>query len=99
MVGNRPYFYVLDGVTPVPVSEFLERNKRLKIDEVGEVTVSTVFLGVDHNWSDVGPPVLFETMIFGGEHDEYQQRYSSYADALAGHERAVDLVKQSQHDR
>jgi hypothetical protein len=29
--------------------------------------VSTVFLGLDHNWSDRGPPVLFETMVFEKE--------------------------------
>lgn len=27
--------------------------------------VSTVFFGLDHQWRD-GPPVLFETMVFGG---------------------------------
>src|SRR5215471_17514474 len=26
--------------------------------------VSTVFLGLDHNYSGVGPPIVFETMIF-----------------------------------
>jgi len=28
--------------------------------------VSTVFLGLDHNFSSKGPPVVFETMVFGG---------------------------------
>lgn len=27
-------------------------------------TVSTVFLGIDHNFGDTGPPILFETMVF-----------------------------------
>jgi hypothetical protein len=31
-------------------------------------------------------------MIFGGEHDQYQERYSSYEDALEGHQVALNLV-------
>ena len=56
-----------------------------------EVKVSTVFLGLDHNWGD-GPPLLFETMIFGGKHDQYQERYSTYEEAEAGHEEALKLI-------
>jgi hypothetical protein len=31
-------------------------------------------------------------MIFGGEHDQYQMRYTSYKDALEGHKKALELV-------
>jgi len=31
-------------------------------------------------------------MIFGGEHDQYQERYTSYEDALKGHQTALNLV-------
>lgn len=58
--------------------------------------VSTVFLGLDHNFSGVGPPLLFETMIFargGGEVDFGDDggcwRYSSWDDAETGHKTAV----------
>ena len=50
-------------------------------------------LGLDHAWS--GPPLLFETMVFGGELDEFQERYTSKPDALAGHARAVARVLQA----
>lgn len=56
------------------------------------IKVSTIFLGIDHNWGE-GPPLLFETMVFGGEHDEYQERYATYDEAIEGHERAIKLVK------
>ncbi len=60
---------------------------------VGKVRVSTVFLGMDHRFGlGDGDPVLWETMIFGGKHNDYQERYTSRADALAGHTLAVDLV-------
>lgn len=61
-------------------------------DHVGDVRVSTVFLGLDHNFVG-GEPVLWETMIFGGPHDGYQDRYTSRADAEAGHLKAVELAK------
>ena len=51
------------------------------------VCVSTVYLGSDHGW-DEGPPVLWETMIFGGECDEHCERYTSQRAAVAGHKAA-----------
>ena len=76
--------------------------KITKQDRINDhVRVSTVFLSMDHSYSfdDEGnrienpTPVLWETMIFGGEHSGYQERYTSHDDALAGHKRALDLVK------
>jgi hypothetical protein len=60
---------------------------------LGDVLVSTVFLGLDHGWGRKGPPILFETMIFGGEFDEDCWRYSSWDDAEAGHNAAVRKVR------
>jgi hypothetical protein len=31
-------------------------------------------------------------MIFGGEHDQYQDRYTSHEDALEGHQTALTLI-------
>lgn len=56
-----------------------------------EVKVSTVFLGLDHSFGS-GPPLLFETMIFGGEHDQYTDRYETWGQAAAGHGKAVNLA-------
>lgn len=61
------------------------------------VRISTVFLSFDHGFG-AGPPLLFETMIFGGEHDDYQERYSTRAEALAGHLRAVEMVRGDSDD-
>ena len=66
-------------------------KKYLKQEFVDDIHVSTVFLGLDHGWdSDI--LVLWETMIFGGEHDQYQDRYTSVEDALEGHQTALNLV-------
>lgn len=54
------------------------------------VTVSTVFLGLDRRFVGGGPPLLFETMVFGGERDGAQWRYSTWDEAVAGHDAAVN---------
>lgn len=57
-------------------------------------TVSTVWLGLDHNYGG-GEPLIFETMIFGPDSmaDLYAERYSSEAAALVGHRRAVEHLQ------
>lgn len=63
---------------------------------IGDVQISTVFLGLDHNHFGGGPPILWETMIFNWDgEEEYQERYTSHEDALAGHLKAVKLVRDS----
>lgn len=44
-------------------------DKRVANTKVGDYQVSTVWLsGIDHQYGD-GPPIIFETMIFGGQYD------------------------------
>lgn len=59
---------------------------------LGRGLVSTVWLGLDHNWWAGGPPLIFETMIFGGPLDGELWRYSTPEQARAGHRRVVRLV-------
>jgi hypothetical protein len=61
--------------------------------EIGDITVSTVLLVMDHRFGGEGPPLIFETMIFGGDHDGYEERYSTREEAEAGHARAVKLIR------
>jgi hypothetical protein len=71
--------------------ETADRRVAQDLDEGDEgdagkkVRVSTVFLGLDHNWGG-GPPILWETLVFGGALDGEMARYTSLADALAGHQ-------------
>jgi hypothetical protein len=60
--------------------------------EVEPVMVSTVWLGLDHNWWPDRPPMIFETMIFGGKLNHELWRYSTEEQALAGHEDTVKLL-------
>ncbi len=59
-------------------------NHHVADDSIGGVRVSTVFLGLDHAFSG-GPPILWETQVFGGPLDGEMIRYSSRETALAGH--------------
>lgn len=56
-----------------------------------DVLVSTVFLGLDHAFGHM-EPLIYETMIFGGEHDGHQERYSTRAAAEHGHRAALLLA-------
>jgi hypothetical protein len=97
-------WYILDEnnkpirSTIVDCGEWLEENperKAVKQENVNDdIHVSTVFLGLDHAmpWEKDKTPILWETMIFGGEYDQYQYRYSSYQDALEGHQKAINFI-------
>ena len=89
--------YKLEGKTPVQctmIESWVEPDdRRVARDVFGDVTVSTVFLRIDHSFSDEGPPILFETMIFCGPHDEKQWRYATWDEAVEGHQAAVELAK------
>jgi hypothetical protein len=65
---------------------------RIGLDEWDDVRVSTVWLGMDHQFGD-GPPLIFETMVFGGPLDDYQWRYVTEAEAIAGHDQVVAKVR------
>lgn len=58
-----------------------------------EIFVSTVFLGLDHNFSGTGPPVLWETLVFGGPLADEMARYRSREAALAGHQEICARVR------
>lgn len=58
------------------------------------VEVSTVFLGLDHSFGD-GPPLIFETLVFGGPLADEMERYSTHREALAGHDAMVERVNKA----
>ncbi len=60
---------------------------------VRQASVSTVFLGINHNFLEKGKPLLYETMVFGGRLDDLQWRYSTREEAITGHAAAVKLVR------
>jgi hypothetical protein len=108
----RPSHYILKGHQPIAVETYRDghlnepelirwakwfetadrivQQTQIDTDEM----VSTVFLGLDHAIS--GRPLLFETMVFGGEFDQVQERYTTWEEAEKGHQRVVEMVMSGQ---
>lgn len=88
--------YILKDKTPVAVdlttwAEWFESHNRSVIKtSKDDYIVSTVFLGLDHNFKDTGDPILFETMVFKNNSlaELYCDRYSTWKEAEAGHIKA-----------
>lgn len=103
--------YKLVGHTPVPCESTEEwaiwyestfqkgfSDRIVKRSILGRVWVSTVFLSIDHRFGE-GPPLLFETMIFGLPESHplcmYQDRCSTWEEAEAMHQKALLELKQT----
>lgn len=90
--------YILEGkeikitYNQIEWHKAMEYNNRIVEQTIIDgIRISTVFLGVDHSFLN-GPPLLFETMVFGGEHDEYQIRYSTWDEAYEGHHKTCAMI-------
>ncbi len=58
--------------------------------------VSTVFLGIDHSFGQRGSPLLFETLVtskYDCPYMDEMERYATYAEAQAGHNRWAKIVQ------
>lgn len=93
-------WYILRGhkIETVPNAEtwgawMASNDVHLAVDMVGDVKVSTVFLGVDASAGLEAEPVLFETMVCGGKYDGFQARECSALMALAAHKATVKMVQ------
>ena len=102
-MSSGPTFWVLDGHEVISTSDVHEWTQMWETDsryvgntEVGDARVSTVFLGIDHRFSGDGPPLVFETMVFGlDDYDEqYTERYATWDEAERGHARIVEMVRE-----
>lgn len=97
-------YYILDNdkypveATLDAVSEWQKTNGVVvKQEKTKNWYVSTVFLTINHCY-DGGTPILFETMVFPLDGvgnvasflEEECQRYTSYQDALFGHQKMVE---------
>jgi hypothetical protein len=95
------YYILNDDHTTTPCEMMVwakwlsEDRKRVivKQDIIGEVKVSTVFLGLNHAYLGQGAPLIFETMIFGGPEDGYQDRCTTWQQAEKMHETALKLLE------
>ena len=98
--------YLLKDKLPVKIDDFLSWGIEMKscrqirhdtitdkINHDNKVRISTIFLGIDHAFGGETGPILFETMVFGGKHDQYQDRYRTWDEAVNAHKNIVEMVK------
>jgi len=106
-------FYILKGKKVVTVKDvlvwgkwFQENDRRVAETTIGRYWVSTVFLGIDCNFSMRGKPLVFETMVFDRESKKKYKlgekeiesigeeadvdRYSTWEEAETGHKKMVE---------
>jgi hypothetical protein len=100
------YYYLDKNNNAIPCSmeewgmqrEEMRNNhtKHIAEETINNKWISTVWLGLNHQWMPGGPPLLFETMVFDYNdkgREIYGNRYSTYQEALEGHKKAVEWVK------
>lgn len=99
-LSGKPLWYTLDENRNAVPTDDINLWKIIPVEqgdyidpEGKEIYISTTFLGLDHSHAITGPPILYETMIFGGKYDETQWRYSTWEEASLGHKAAVLLVQ------
>lgn len=90
--------YNLEGHKVVEAESFSEWAKSFDFKKrvvaktkLKGAVISTVFFGIDGNIA--GPPLVFETMIFGGNLHGYQKKYSTWKEAVKGHKEIIKLLK------
>lgn len=59
------------------------------------VQVSTIFLGIDHNWSRRGPPMIYETRVFGGPIEGDCLRAAKRTTALKNHAAMIAKTREA----
>ncbi len=88
---------VLQGHTPVMEPDLLkwarwledDKNRIVRQTAYADEKVSTVFLGLDHSFG-FGPPILFETLVFGGKLDGEMTRCSTWDEAEKMHDEMLE---------
>jgi hypothetical protein len=103
---NRPRLrrhYILKGHEPVLCEDAVdwamwafgpEQQRHVADEEIEGIRISTVFLGMDHNFRGEGPPVLFETMTFADGGCAVMARYRTWDEAEAGHAQVRQLLRE-----
>jgi hypothetical protein len=93
-------YYDRDG-KPITLERWAELRhqdqdyQRIAEDTVGDYWVSTVWLGINHQFGN-GPPLIFETMVFAEDGRALEGecwRYSTEQQAAAGHREVVTMVR------
>ena len=85
--------YILEGKVPKPVDDILEwakwfgsADRTVKKDVIGDVNISTVFIGIDHSFGG-REPELFETMM--NKSPDEAEKVAEFYDYIEVHPKPV----------
>jgi hypothetical protein len=81
---------------PAAWREFMRdvERRRVAFDEAGKWTISTLFMGIDHDVVGQGPPVLWKTSVTGPlPWGGFSCWYSSRWRALSQHDQLAEAVR------
>ena len=96
------FFILNDDRTLKPVNastwgkwfETHQLARTVRQENIEDYWVSTVFLGLNHDWTGRAKPLVFETMILNRKTKEWSQtRCSTWAEAEAQHLEAVEWAR------
>jgi hypothetical protein len=69
-------------------------RRRVATDEAGKWTVTTLFMGIDHNLVGAGPPLLWKTSVVGPQPwGGFSCWYSSRWKAVSQHDQVAEAVR------
>jgi hypothetical protein len=103
--------YVLDGKEPRHARSMLEwvkwfanADRKVAVTRIDDMEISTVFVGIDHEYSPHGvryhgQPMLFETAVFTGSRVVRVFRHPSWAEAEQAHAFIVECIQDAVHGR
>ncbi|ARK56271.1 hypothetical protein [Burkholderia pseudomallei] len=103
--------YVLDGKEPRHARSVMEwgtwfatADRCVAATQIDDIVVSTVFIGIDHEFSPHGTryhgaPMLFETAIFAASEVVRVLRYPTWDEAAKGHAFIVECIQDAVHRR
>lgn len=93
-------YYIMQNMRPRR-AQFFEyaawyetHDRTIDRTRIGDVSVSTVFRGIDHG-DGYGPPLIFETRVSGHALDGETRWYATLGEAKQGHHDVVAAVRAS----
>lgn len=98
-------YYILKGKEVITCNDVMEWANFFRVGKriikqtiVGEKIIGTIFTGLDLSIpfrKYESGPILFETMIFNknGDIEDLKEQYSTYNEALKGHNKIVKELK------
>ncbi|MHC5615127.1 MAG: hypothetical protein ACYTXA_30150 [Nostoc sp.] len=85
-------YYKLQGQSPIIAESFLDwclwmasSDTRVMVNDIYNVNISTVFVGINLDPQQSGEPMIFETLVTGGALHGKRNHWSTWEQAMQGH--------------